>query len=78
MDDKNIPEIILRIRRRSHFSQGALAEVLGVSVSTVSAWETGDRVPKRVNWAHIQKLFPWIDDEGSEIQKRENNHDAVA
>lgn len=36
---------IKKIREKSHYSQGIFAKVLNVSVKTVQAWESGNRVP---------------------------------
>jgi DNA-binding transcriptional regulator YiaG len=39
------PEAVKELRERLGFSQAALAKRLGVAVSTVSRWETGNFSP---------------------------------
>lgn len=36
---------IKKIREKGHYSQGVFAMILNVSIKTVQAWETGQRVP---------------------------------
>src|SRR5438046_1368994 len=36
---------IILIRKRAHYSQGVFALVLNVSVKTIQAWESGERIP---------------------------------
>ncbi|HSW72757.1 MAG TPA: helix-turn-helix domain-containing protein [Chlamydiales bacterium] len=39
------PKDIKRIREESRYSQGIFARVLNVSIKTVQAWESGERIP---------------------------------
>lgn len=48
---------IRRRRQANGLSQAALAEVLGVSKTTIYYWETG-RVP--ANWDKLEAVFPGI------------------
>jgi DNA-binding transcriptional regulator YiaG len=50
------PVDILRIRRRAGYTQGELAEALGVSRRTVAHWETGTRRASRQSRAQLRSL----------------------
>ncbi|MCC5640647.1 helix-turn-helix domain-containing protein [Nostoc sp. CHAB 5844] len=39
-------EVIMRLRTRAGLTQRQIAEVLGITVQTVSNWENGVRTPK--------------------------------
>ncbi|MDP8218064.1 MAG: helix-turn-helix transcriptional regulator [Candidatus Theseobacter exili] len=41
-----IPQTILRIRQHKNWSQERFAQEIGVSFSTVNAWERGRRKPQ--------------------------------
>jgi putative transcriptional regulator len=50
------PEEIKALRERLGFTQEELAQKLGVSVRTVSRWETGDKSPSRLARAQLERL----------------------
>lgn len=62
MDEDRIPEIIQTIRLKNNWSQGVLAEILKVTPATISAWERGVRVPKRIHQLDIKHKFPWVEE----------------
>jgi DNA-binding transcriptional regulator YiaG len=48
---------IIRIRRRLHFTQAALATRVGAAnKAVVYQWETGKRTPSPVFWARLQRV----------------------
>ena len=44
------------LRKRSNLTQRQVADLLNVTVTTVSAWERGTQVP-RLTFAQIEKLL---------------------
>lgn len=54
MEFKNI---IYKLRTERDMSQQALADELGVSKSTISMWETGNRFPSKELYEQIADLF---------------------
>ncbi len=53
MEKRFLPERLKEARRRKRLSQEELAELVGVTRSTVAKWEIGNRVPKG---DHLMKL----------------------
>lgn len=45
------------IRKRAHLGQVDIANMVGVSVTTVSHWETGKTFPPRSKWKDIEKAY---------------------
>lgn len=46
MNDNYIKDNLKYLRERKKLTQTALAEVLGVNVTTYNAWETGQNIPR--------------------------------
>ena len=59
-DTKEVPigERILICRRRRNWSQADLAEKVGVSVATVTRWETGATTPPNAQQVRIVQAMP--------------------
>ena len=47
---------VKRLRRRLRMTSQELATTLGVSISTVSRWETGKNKPSRLAIAQLKRL----------------------
>lgn len=45
------------IRKRAKLGQVDIANMVGVSVATVSHWETGKTFPPRTKWKDIEKAY---------------------
>ncbi len=52
-----ICENLLTLRKRSHFSQEAVAEKIGVSRQAVAKWESGETVPDILNCEKLARLY---------------------
>ena len=50
------PEKIREIRQRAGLSQRAFAKALGVSVNSISNWETGSTTPRRITVARLLSM----------------------
>ena len=50
-------DIFIGLRREKNYSQRRIAEILGVSNSTVAMWESGQRYPQRETMEQIADLF---------------------
>lgn len=57
-----IRDLIMVSRKRVKMSQGELATRLKTNRATVSAWETGGRLPSLVMFARLREIFKWNDD----------------
>ena len=49
---------IQAFRAHKGFSQEGLGNILGVSQTTISAWEDGKSLPRKVNASEFFKAFP--------------------
>lgn len=45
------------LRKKLHLGQYDIAKMIGVSVTTVSHWETGKTFPPRSKWRDIEKAY---------------------
>ena len=54
--NENIAKRFTEYRKAAGFSQGAVAEKLGVSRQAVSKWERGDAVPDVDNFVALAEL----------------------
>ncbi|MFP4233691.1 MAG: response regulator [Nitriliruptoraceae bacterium] len=54
--DRPVSEVVARIRRRDNLTQEALARLLGVSFSTVNAWESGRSEPQARHRRRLEQL----------------------
>ena len=65
------------LRKRANLTQRQVADLLGVTVTTVSAWERGTQVP-RLTFAQTEKLLAAfgcsIRDLVEATNQREDNH----
>ena len=52
-----LPEMIKKLRKKRGLSQKALAELIGVSPSIISGYETGERTPSVEILLAMSKLF---------------------
>lgn len=56
IEPTNIGALIKRLRTEAGLKQTELSGKLGVSVSAVSLWESGDRVPSLMTFFDIMKV----------------------
>ena len=54
-------DLIMVSRKRAKMSQGELAKKMSTNRATVSAWETGGRLPSLVMFARLRSIFEWSD-----------------
>lgn len=54
---RNIADAIVKLRVERRLTQGDLAMALGISPSTVSTWESGDRSPNRASRQQLCDYF---------------------
>lgn len=54
--DRPVSEVVAGIRRRDNLTQEALARLLGVSFSTVNAWESGRSEPQARHRRRLEQL----------------------
>lgn len=57
IDSANIGALITVLRTEAKMNQTELGRRLGVSVSAVSRWESGDRVPSLKTFFYIMSVF---------------------
>lgn len=57
IDSANIGALITVLRTEAKMNQTELGRRLGVSVSAVSLWESGDRVPALKTFFDIMSVF---------------------
>lgn len=55
-EENDQPLTLMKVRERAGLTQRQLADVLGVTISTVSNWERGVQVPRLTFW-QTQKLM---------------------
>lgn len=51
-----VPDYVVSVRKRLKLNQQAFADLIGVSIVTVSRWETGVSVPHRVLLRRVKEL----------------------
>lgn len=52
-----LKEILKILRTENNLSQAALSEELGIGVSTIASWETGNRFPRRPYMEQLADYF---------------------
>lgn len=57
MTNINYPEAILNLRAKLDLSQEEVANLLGVSFTSVNRWENGKHEPTKIAKVKLQKLF---------------------
>lgn len=62
---------IKELRERNHFSQAELAKILGITHSSVNAWELGISVPSTKYVIELAHLFSVSSDYLLEIEHKE-------
>lgn len=62
---------IKELRERNHFSQAELAKILGITRSSVNAWELGISVPSTKYVIELAHLFSVSSDYLLEIEHKE-------
>lgn len=62
---------IKELRERNHFSQAELAKILGITRSSVNAWEMGISVPSTKYVIELAHLFSVSSDYLLEIEHKE-------
>lgn len=60
MIEKSERLTLAELRRRAGLTQRQIAEILDVTVTTVSSWERGTQVP-RLTFAQVEKLMNALD-----------------
>lgn len=60
--EKNIAQELVILRADKSWTQKQLAEELGTSQRTVSAWESGTSVPRKTTQVNIAKAFGLSED----------------
>jgi len=53
----NYPDAIVRLRAKLNISQTELAELLGVSFTSINRWENGKYEPTKIAKIKLQELF---------------------
>ena len=63
--EDDIPSVLLDLRIRYGLTQAEMARLIGptTAVSSISAWERGERVPSRINNARIMRAFPELEED---------------
>lgn len=64
--DRSAQELVAEIRTREHLTQEGLARLLGVSFSTVNAWESGRSQPQSRHRRRLEQLAAGLDRPGEE------------
>ena len=57
MTNRDIVEIVRRIRQKNGWSQERLAHEIGVSFTTISNWERGKRTSQPYLWKFNEERF---------------------
>ena len=53
----NYPDAIIRLRAKLNISQTELAELLGISFTSINRWENGKYEPTKIAKIKLQELF---------------------
>lgn len=51
--------IIRELRKKSGIGQKELADIIGVSIPTVSDWETGKKHRQKNGFTNLRNIFRW-------------------
>lgn len=57
MDAQAIGRRLSELRKESNKTQKEVADAIGVSVSTVAMYETGERIPRDIYKVRLAKLY---------------------
>lgn len=60
--EKNIAQELVILRAGKSWTQKQLAEELGTSQRTVTAWESGSSIPRKTTQVNIAKVFGLSED----------------